>query len=85
MSKAKDNFAKHGVSFELAKRVFEDPFALEYPDDREDYGEERFVIMGMVDRKILFVAYVERKDTLSIISAGRATKHEQEIYNEENS
>ena len=84
-SKANDNFAKHGVSFELAKRVFDDPFAVEFRDDREDYDEERFVIMGMVDRQILFVAYVERKDAIRIISARRATTHEQEIYGEENS
>lgn len=84
-SKAKDNFAKHGVSFDLATRVFDDPLATEFLDDREDYDEERFVIIGMVDRQILFVAYVERKDTIRIISARRATTHEQEIYGEENS
>jgi uncharacterized protein len=43
-SKAKDNYAKHGVSFEFAKEVFKDPFAVEFLDDREDYGEERFVV-----------------------------------------
>ena len=84
-SKAKDNFAKHGVSFDLATRVFDDPLATEFLDDREDYDEERFVIIGMVDRQILFVAYAERKDTIRIISARRATTHEQEIYGEENS
>ncbi len=52
-SKAKDNYAKHGVSFELAKSVFKDPFALEFLDDRQDYGEERLVIIGMVDGSIL--------------------------------
>jgi uncharacterized protein len=84
-SKAKDNFTKHGISFELAERVFDDPFAVEFLDDREDYDEERFVILGIVDRQILFVAYAERKDAVRIISARRATKYEQKIYNEENS
>jgi uncharacterized DUF497 family protein len=84
-AKAKDNFAKHGVSFELAKRVFDDPFAVEVLDDREDYDEERFVILGMVDRQVLFVAYVERNEAIRIISARRATTHEQEIYREETS
>jgi uncharacterized DUF497 family protein len=55
-SKAKDNYAKHGVSFDMAKRVFKDPFAVEYVDDRQDYGEERFVIIGVVDGYILYVA-----------------------------
>ena len=48
-SKATANYDKHGVSFELAQKVFKDPFAVEFPDDREDY-DERSVIIGMVDR-----------------------------------
>ena len=83
-SKAKENYAKHGVSFELAKRVFKDPFAMELLDDREEYGEDRFVIVGMVDGHILFVPYTERTDAIRIISARRATKHEQEAYLQEN-
>jgi len=80
--KAKNNYAKHGVSFDLAKKVFKDPFAVEFLDDREDYGEERFVILGMVDGHILYVAYTERNETIRIISARRATKHEQETYSQ---
>jgi uncharacterized DUF497 family protein len=83
-AKAKANYDKHGISFELAQKVFKDPFAVEFPDDREDYDEQRLVIIGMVDRQILFVAYVERKESIRIISARRATTHEQEIYLEEN-
>jgi len=83
-SKAKDNYAKHGVSFDMAKRVFKDPFAVEYLDDRQDYGEERFVIIGMVDGYILYVSYTERSDVIRVISARRATKLEQEIYLQEN-
>jgi hypothetical protein len=79
-SKAKDNYAKHGVSFDVAKRAFKDPFAVEYLDDRQDYGEERFVLIGTVDTNVLFVTYSERKDVIRIISARRATKHEQEAY-----
>jgi uncharacterized protein len=83
-SKAKDNFAKHGVSFELAKHVFHDPFAVEFLDDREDYDEERFVIIGAVEGRILYVIYAERKDVTRIISARSADRHEQETYLEEN-
>ncbi len=81
-TKAKDNYAKHGVSFDLAKKVFKDPFAVEFLDDREDYGEERFVILGTADGHILYVAYTERNETIRIISARRATKHEQETYSQ---
>lgn len=75
-SKAKDNDAKHGVSFSLAKGVFNDSFAIEFLDDRQDYGEERFVIIGLAGGHVLYVAYTERNDVIRIISARRATKHE---------
>lgn len=86
-AKAEANFCTHGVSFELAKTVFKDPFAIERLDDREDYGEERFVIIGMAEGNILlFVAYTERKNNESIrlISARRATQYEQDDYFQKN-
>jgi len=85
-AKAKSNFKAHGVSFERAKAVFDDAFAVGRLDDREDYGEHRFVILGMADgRVLLIVAYTEREDRIRIISARRATKHEQDRYFKENS
>jgi uncharacterized protein len=83
-SKAKDNYAKHEVNFELAKKVFSDPFGVEILDDRQDYGEDRFVILGMVGSQLLYEAYTERKDQIRIISARRTTKLEQETYLEAN-
>jgi uncharacterized protein len=60
--KADANQQAHGVSFDLAKTVFKDPFAVERLDDREDYGEQRFVIIGMAEgHVVLFVAYTERE------------------------
>jgi uncharacterized DUF497 family protein len=59
-AKAAQNYADHGVSFEAAKKVFKDPFATERLDDREDYGEDRYGILGMVDGRILYVAYTLR-------------------------
>src|ERR1035438_10532254 len=50
-------------------------------DDREDYGEERFVIIGMAEGNVvLFVAYTEREECIRIISARRATQYEQDDY-----
>jgi len=84
-AKAKANLRAHGVSFEVAKAVFKDPFAVELVDDREDYGEERLVIIGMVEGKaLLFVAFTEREETIRIISARRATKDEQDHYSKQN-
>ena len=48
--KAAGNYSKHGISFDLAKDVFKDVFALEFPDDREDYGEHRFLIIGTAEK-----------------------------------
>jgi uncharacterized protein len=38
--KAEANLERRGVSFDLAKTIFKDPFAIERIDDREDYGED---------------------------------------------
>jgi len=84
-AKAKANLQAHGVSFDLAKTVFKDPFAVERLDDREDYGEERFVIIGMAEGQVvLFVAYAEREERIRIISARRATQDEQDDYFRQN-
>lgn len=85
-AKAAANLQAHGVSFELAKTVFRDPFAVERLDDREDYGEERFVLIGMAEGNVtLFVAYTEREGRMRIISARRATQNEQDDYFRHNS
>jgi uncharacterized DUF497 family protein len=83
-AKAAQNEADHGVTFEMAKGVFKDPFALEWLDDREDYGEERYVIIGMVESRVLYVAYTMRGEVIRIISARGAEPHERRQYHEEN-
>ena len=84
-AKAVANLRAHGVSFELAKTVFQDPFAIERLDDRQDYGEERFVTVGMAEGNVvLFVAYTEREGRIRIISARRATQYEQDDYFQQN-
>ncbi|HEY7551536.1 MAG TPA: BrnT family toxin [Hyphomicrobiaceae bacterium] len=84
-SKASENYAKHGVSFEAARAVFKEAFAVEELDDREDYAEERFTIVGMSGHTLLFVAFTPRGVRIRIISARRATKHEQDDYYQQNS
>jgi uncharacterized DUF497 family protein len=84
-AKATANFRRHGVSFDLAKTVFSDPFAIERLDDREEHGEERFVIIGAAEGKaLLFVAYTEREERIRVISARRATQNEQDDYFQQN-
>lgn len=74
------NTAKHGVSFERARLVFADAFAVGGFDDRAGYGEDRFFLIGSADGAVLFVAYAERDDRIRVISARRATRHEQDNY-----
>lgn len=84
-AKAQVNLQNHGVGFDLAKTVFKDPFAIERIDDRENYGEERLVIVGMAEGNVLlFVAYTEREQRIRIISARRTTQDEQDDYYKQN-
>jgi uncharacterized protein len=82
--KAVGNHARHGVSFAAAHDVFKDPFAIEQLDDREDHGADRFIIIGMVEGRLLSVAYTMRGETICIISARGAEPHEQRRYHEDN-
>jgi uncharacterized protein len=83
-AKAAQNYADHGVSFESARQVFKDPFATERLDDRENYGEERYSILGIVDGRIINVAYTLRNGNTRIISARGAEPHERRRYHEDN-
>ncbi len=80
-AKARANLRNHGITFESAKTVFRDAFAIERLDDRKDYGEERFILMGMSKSDgPLTVVYTERGGRIRIISARRATEGEQDDY-----
>jgi hypothetical protein len=81
--KAIENYVKHGVSFEFATLAFKDPFAGERNDDRHDYGEDRFILIGMARHVALFVVYTEREERIRLISARRATKQEYDDYVQE--
>jgi uncharacterized DUF497 family protein len=83
-AKAAANLAKHGISFETAIRVFDDAFAIERRDDREDYGEARYSLLGMVDGRLLYVAYTVREGIIRIISARGAEPYERRKYHEDN-
>jgi hypothetical protein len=78
--KAQSNLAKHGVSFEAARCVFDDAFAFERCDFESEPAEVRYVITGMVNEIILTVVYTERGERTRMISARKATKHEQTEY-----
>jgi uncharacterized protein len=56
-AKAAAYYAKHGVTFDAARDLFfKDAFAIGQVDDRQDYGEERWIILGMARERLLLVA-----------------------------
>lgn len=82
--KSRRNLAKHGVSFETAKLVFDDPRALSQLDRVKD-GEERWQTLGLAAGiLILLVVHTYREESgeeiLRIISARKATPRERTIY-----
>jgi uncharacterized DUF497 family protein len=81
--KATANQAKHGISFEEALTVFANPLARIF-DDEEHSGEEpREIIIGHSTRdRLLVVCFTERQDAVRIFSARKATKWEQQDYEE---
>lgn len=80
------NVKKHGITFDEAQLIFDDPFAVIFEDNRFDYGEIRFVIIGkmysdVTNKDILVVmVYTERGGRIRIISARKASKWERKLY-----
>jgi len=79
--KNKSNLDKHGIDFIQAKEVFKDENKIETPDNRYDYGEQRFKIVGKAIDLVLSVIYTMRGAVIRIISARAASKKEREDYN----
>ena len=83
--KAARNLARHGVSFEAARLAFDDPFAVVREDRRLDYGEDRYILLGMVENHLLAVVHTQRDARIRIISARLAEPRDRRRYHEENS
>jgi uncharacterized DUF497 family protein len=82
--KARTNASKHGVSFDEAKTVFDDPLYVEFFDPDHSDNEERYIIVGQSNQnRLLVVSYLERGQTIRLISARDATRREREAYEEE--
>ena len=82
-TKASANSKKHGVTFEEARTVFFDEFAVQFFDEDHSSEEERFLLLGLSsDAKLLLVCHCEREqgDVIRIVSARKATKREAAHY-----
>jgi len=80
------NIRKHKVSFEQAVMALEDPYRLCLYDDTHSLNEDRYIVFGNAERRVLFVSIVWiGEDTIRIISARRASMKEMEAYSENRS
>jgi hypothetical protein len=82
------NFVKHGIRFETAALVFDDPYHVSQLDRVVD-GEERWRTMGLIGGLVIVIVahtYCEQngEETVRIISARKATKRERKHYEERN-
>ncbi len=73
------NLAKHGIDFADLSSLF-DGTTITVLDDRYDYGELRFITIGLLNGIAVTVAHTETEEVIRIISARRATRYEEETY-----
>jgi len=81
--KASNNLKKHGIDFQEAATVLDDPLSTTFPDQDHSLHEKRYLTIGLSKGKqLLVVAHTEDGDIVRIISARRATKRERRFYEE---
>jgi len=68
-----------GLDMADATQIFKHPH-LTYVDDRMDYGEERFITLGHLAGRMVFIAWTKRGETIRIISMRKANEREQANY-----
>jgi len=73
------NLSDHGLDFADAREVFAGP-TFTFEDDRFDYGEPRFVTLGILRGIIVSMVHTETPRTIRVISFRKATKNEQTIF-----
>ncbi len=80
-NKAVSNRSKHGVSFEEAKTVFDDPLYVDFYDPAHSEEEDRYLIVGESNqRRLLIASYTERGNLIRLISAREVTRTERKVY-----
>lgn len=84
-AKNRINRKKHGISFEEAVAVFEDPYLIElYDEEHSSTEEERYIGLGLLGGVIiLYVVFTDMKGIIRLISARKAEAIEKELYYEQ--
>ncbi len=78
-TKRRTNLRKHGFDFKDAESVF-DGDIVTVEDDRDNYGETRFITLGLLRGRIVVVVHTESDEEIRVISVRRAIKHEEQSY-----
>lgn len=74
------NIRRHGIDFADVPMVFNSPMLTDI-DDRIEYGEDRWISIGVLSHIVVVVVWTERdSDTIRIISARKANRHERQRY-----
>ncbi len=73
------NIQKHTIDFEDATTVF-DGDIVTVENNRFDYGEQWFIILGLLKERVIVVVHTEQSAMIRIISARKATKNERITY-----
>lgn len=82
-NKADSNLSKHGIHFEEAKTIFDDPLYVDFYDPDHSDEEERYLMIGESSRgRLLIVSYTGKGDSIRLISAREVTRSEREAYEE---
>ncbi len=76
------NLKKHGLDLADAQKVIESGQTVTFEDRRFNYGEQRFVTLGPLDKTLVAIVTAETEDHIRIISMRKADRHEQTIYRE---
>ena len=80
-NKANENLKKHGVSFDEAKTVFNDPFSVTIYDPDHSIDKDRYIDIGLSSKgRLIVVSYLEQDGKIRIISSRKATKKEKRDY-----
>ncbi len=77
--KRQANLKKQGEDFVDAERVFAGP-TFTFEDDREDYGEQRWVTLGLLGMKVIVIVHTETEDEIRVISMREADNDEQFLF-----
>lgn len=78
--KNRSNIGKHELDFNDAYKVFDHPVLVNL-DDRKNYGEERWIGIGLLDMRVVVIVFAEPEEgTIRVISLRKAISYERRIY-----